>query len=167
MSKFRLSLLPAGAFLALAGFMALAAPALAEDAASAPPPRHDSTMTQDPVEAMITKLHAQLKITPAQEDAFNALAQTMRDNRAAHDALVTEKKKAEATQSALDDLQTYAQITQAHADGVKKLADTFAVLYDSLSPKQKIAADKAFRTYKRQMMRHVHQAAPASSAPAQ
>lgn len=169
MSQFRQSLLSAGAALVLAGSVLLAAPAFAEDAAPTPmPPQHHQGMkhhamkpSPDMVEARITKLHDQLKITPAQEDKFNALAQVMRDNRTAHDALVDQKIQAEKTQTALDDLQAYAQIAQAHADGVKKLADAFGALYATLSPDQQKAADEAFRAHKRHVMEHMGKASKA------
>ena len=168
MSQFRQSLLSAGAALVLAGSVLLAAPAFAEDAPPAPMPMHHQGMkhhamkqSPDIVEARIAKLHDQLKITTAQEDKFNALAQVMRDNRAAHDALVDQKIQAEKTQSALDDLQAYAQIAQAHADGVKKLADAFGALYATLSPDQQKAADEAFRAHKQHVMAHMHKATKA------
>nr|WP_232316528.1 hypothetical protein [Candidatus Burkholderia verschuerenii] len=46
---------------------------------------------------------------------------------------------------ALDDMKQYAQITQADADGTKRLVDAFEPLYTSLSPEQKKLADTAFR----------------------
>ena len=151
MPQFRHSMLGAAAMLAFAGSLAFAAPVLAADASPAPAAKAAKPAV-DPVEARITKLHQQLQITASQEDLFNGLAQVMRDNRTEHDSLVIEKKKAEQTQTALDDLQAYAQIAQAHADGVKKLATAFEALYNSLSDVQKKAADDAFRQHKQRMM---------------
>lgn len=151
MPQFRHSLLGAAAMLAFAGSLAFAAPVLAADASPAPAAKAAKPAV-DPVEARIAKLHQQLQITAGQEELFNGLAQVMRDNRTAHDSLVIEKKKAEKTQTALDDLQAYALIAQAHADGVKKLATAFEALYGSLSDVQKKAADDAFRQHKQRMM---------------
>jgi len=147
-------LLGAGFALAFVAPLAFTLPAQAADAApAAAAVKADMKPAADPVEARIAKLHHQLKITSAQEDAFNGLAQVMRDNRAAHDQLVETKKQAEKTQTALDDLQAYALIAQSHADGVKKLATAFEALYTTLSDDQKKAADEAFREHKRNVMR--------------
>ena len=139
---------------AFAGTLALAMPAMADDVAPAAHTHHHAKPGQDPVEAQISRLRNQLHITDAQNDAFNAVAQVMRDNRSAHEALVQQKRQNVATQSAVDDLNNYADIAQAHADGVKKLAASFATLYGSLSDDQKKAADDVFREHKRRMMHH-------------
>ncbi|HVI49908.1 MAG TPA: Spy/CpxP family protein refolding chaperone [Candidatus Sulfotelmatobacter sp.] len=179
MSKVRHALLVAGSTLAVAGTLAFSAPAFAEKIMPSPmPPQapaasHHSAMkpapkqAEDPVEARIAKLHSQLKITAAQEDQFKAVAQVMRDSRAAQESLMAEKQKAEETQTALDDLQAYAQIAQFHADEAKKMATAFEALYGSLSDDQKKAADEAFRAHKRHVMQNfMHHGAVPKKAPA-
>ncbi|OZI34533.1 hypothetical protein CAL29_13610 [Bordetella genomosp. 10] len=99
--------------------------------------------TNDRVEKHIKSLHDQLKITAAQESQWDAVAQTMRDNADQIDALV-EKRNANTSMTALDDLNSYADMTQANSDGVKKLAAVFAPLYNSMSDEQKKNADKVF-----------------------
>ena len=148
-----------GAVAAAAVAAALSAPAMAAEAAapastqaSAPSPMKGR---QDPVEAQIARLRGQLHITDAQNEKFNAVAQVMRDNRNAHDALVKEKRQSEKTETAVEDLQAYAQIAQNHADGVKKMAVAFEDLYSVLSDDQKKAADEAFRQHKRRVMGHM------------
>ena len=47
--------------------------------------------------------------------------------------------------NAVDDLKSYGEITDAHADGIKKFTPVFATLYDSMSDAQKKQADTLFR----------------------
>jgi len=49
------------------------------------------------------------------------------------------------TMTAVDDLKSYSEITDAHADGIKKFTPVFATLYDSMSDAQKKQADALFR----------------------
>jgi len=101
------------------------------------------------LEKHIAQMHDALKVTPAQEDQWKPVAQTMRDNEAAMHAVIKEKQSHLATQTAIDDLNAYAEIAAAHADHVKKLADSFGVFYASLSDDQKKVADEFFREHKR------------------
>src|SRR5277367_6764764 len=84
------------------------------------------------VEQRITQLHAELKIAPDQESKWNSVAQAMRDNAANMDKLVAEKRQqAPQNMTAVDDLKTYQEFTQAHLDGLKNLTSAFSSLYDS------------------------------------
>lgn len=121
------------------------------------------------VEDRIAYLHAQLKITPAQEPQWKAFADVMRGNGETMGQLFQQRKDA-TNVSALDDMKQYATIAQAHADGMKKLVDAFEPLYASLSPEQKKLADKTFH-HPAGGERHRHhgkgkaaEAAPASDA---
>ncbi|OUL79045.1 Spy/CpxP family protein refolding chaperone [Paraburkholderia hospita] len=96
------------------------------------------------VEDRIKYLHTQLKITSAQEAQWNTFADVMRSNGEAMGKLF-ETRRADANVSALDDMKQYAEITQAHADGTRKLVDAFEPLYNSFSPEQKKLADTTFR----------------------
>ncbi|SMG06067.1 Spy/CpxP family protein refolding chaperone [Paraburkholderia susongensis] len=95
------------------------------------------------VEDRIAYLHSQLKITPAQETQWNAFADVMRSNGETMGQLF-QQRKAATNVTALDDMKQYAEIAQAHADGMKKLVDAFDPLYSSLSPEQKKLADATF-----------------------
>jgi hypothetical protein len=95
------------------------------------------------VEDRIAYLHAQLKITPAQEAQWKTFADVMRSNGETMSQLFQQRKAATSV-SALDDMKQYATIAQAHADGMKKLVDAFDPLYGSLSPEQKKLADATF-----------------------
>lgn len=105
----------------------------------------------DRVEARIKQLHAQLKITGAQEDQWNAFTQVMRENAQAMQSQVEQRLQNQRTMTAVDDLNSYEQITETHADGIKKLVPAFQALYDSMSPEQKKNADIVFSRYSRQL----------------
>jgi hypothetical protein len=47
--------------------------------------------------------------------------------------------------TAVDDLKSYGEIADAHANGIKKLTPVFADLYTSMSDVQKKEADTLFR----------------------
>jgi hypothetical protein len=99
----------------------------------------------DRVEARITDMHAKLKITAAQEDQWGKVAQVMRDNEKAIEPLIKARKENSKTMTAVDDLKSYGEITDAHADGIKKFTPVFAALYDGMSDVQKKQADALFR----------------------
>jgi Spy/CpxP family protein refolding chaperone len=114
----------------------------------------------DRVEQHIKQLHDQLKITAAEEPQWTNVAQTMRDNAAQIDQLIS-KREAQDSMTALDDLDSYAQITQANSDGVKKLAAVFAPLYNAMPDDQKRTADKVFAdSHERHTARKQHKTAP-------
>jgi hypothetical protein len=101
------------------------------------------------LEKHIAHLHNALKVSAAQEEQWKPVAQTMRDNETAIHSLIAQKQAMMATQSAVDDLNSYAEIVAAHAEASKKLATVFAGFYASLSDDQKKTADEFFREHKR------------------
>jgi periplasmic protein CpxP/Spy len=96
------------------------------------------------VEHQIKDLHAKLKITSSEETMWNAVADSMRDSAKDLDAAIDKRKSARETASAVDDLNEYGDIAQAHADGVKKLSAAFAPLYGAMPDEQKRLADEVF-----------------------
>ena len=98
----------------------------------------------DAVEHHITDLHAKLKITPAEESQWKEVAETMRDNAKDMDKAIDKRSASLANATAVDDLNAYADIAQAHATGVKKLAKSFSGLYSIMSDDQKKEADEIF-----------------------
>ena len=103
------------------------------------------------IEQRITTLHTQLKITPAEETKWQAVAQVMRDNAASMEKLASDKASQSQTEmTAVDDLQTYEQFAQAHVDGLKKLVASFQTLYDAMPQSQKKLADQVFDKSQRQ-----------------
>jgi periplasmic protein CpxP/Spy len=108
----------------------------------------------DRVEARITNMHAKLKITQAQEEQWAKVAQSMRDSEKAVEPLIKARKDNAKTMTAVDDLKSYAEITDAHADGIKKFAVAFTTLYDSMSDAQKKEADALFRHGDKRSKKH-------------
>jgi periplasmic protein CpxP/Spy len=100
---------------------------------------------EDRVEMRIKDMHAKLDITAAQEDQWTKVAEVMRDNAKAMDALTKARHEHARTMTAVDDLVSYGEITEAHADGIKKLTPVFASLYAEMSDAQKTQADTLFR----------------------
>jgi hypothetical protein len=107
------------------------------------------------MDARITKLHDQLKITPAQEEQWNKLAQVMRENGVALRAAV-EVRKEKGTMNAVDDLKSYSAVMDAQSEGMHKFIPAFEALYASLSDEQKKTADTVFT---RHHWKHHHRGA--------
>jgi hypothetical protein len=98
----------------------------------------------DRVEARIKELHTKLKITPAQEELWNNVTQAMRDDAKTMEALVKARSENAGAMTAVDDLKSYSEIAQAHADGLKKFIPVFEPLYASMSDAQKKNSDMLF-----------------------
>jgi DNA replication initiation complex subunit (GINS family) len=125
-------------------------PARAQAGAAAPPHKTMAERRAETVEQRIADLHAALKITPAEEPAWEAVAQTMRDNAAAMRKLA-EGTAARARQgmTAVEDMQSYEQFARAHADQTKSLLASFTTLYNAMPEEQKKLADQVFRDARR------------------
>ena len=109
------------------------------------PPAAPKASRADRVEARIKDLHDRLKITPEQEEQWKNVAQVMRDNAKTMEELIKVRKARAKTVNAVDDLKSYAEITEAHAEGQKKFIPAFESLYNSMSDEQKKNADTIFR----------------------
>jgi Spy/CpxP family protein refolding chaperone len=139
-------LLPA-AFLAL---VMISVPAFAADMQDTKPmhgkmkPMNEGDM----MERHIAHLHDMLKVGADQEEQWKSVAQTMRDNETALHDLIKSKQAMIATQSAVDDLNSYAEIADLHAQGAKKMAAAFATFYAGLTDSQKKTADEFFHEHK-------------------
>ncbi|HEY5293703.1 MAG TPA: Spy/CpxP family protein refolding chaperone [Burkholderiales bacterium] len=97
------------------------------------------------VEAQIAEMHAKLKITPAQEEQWTKVAAVMRENAKSLDGITRSRLEHAKTMTAVDDLKSYAEITEAHLDGIKRLTPVFAALYADMPDAQKKEADAVFR----------------------
>jgi len=131
------------AFLVTIGF----AGANLSQAVSANPAQKTMARTSkvDRTEARIKDLHTKLKITPAQEDLWNKVTQVMRDNAKTMDALNQARFEKAKALTAVEDLKSYSEIAQAHADGLKNFIPAFEALYAAMSDDQKKDADSLFR----------------------
>lgn len=130
-----------------------AAPAAPSTPAPAPShaaaqPRHPRTDAE--IEAHLKQLHSQLKITAAETDQWNDVAQIIRDNEHQLSQLLEQRQQQASKMNALDNLRNYEAIADAHADGLKKLVPAFEQLYDTMPAAQKKVADRVFSQQARQ-----------------
>lgn len=145
-----LAALAAVAFLAAGGLTATGAYAQTPSPSASPPAATPAPMPKAPrydpasVEARIKRLHDRLKITAAETEAWNQVAQIMRDNARDLDTLVRARDHDARTMSAVDNLRNYQKIADAHAEGLKKLVPAFTTLYDAMPDSQKAIADAVF-----------------------
>ena len=72
----------------------------------------------------------------------------MRDNAQTMDGLTQARIDKAKTMTAVDNLQSYSAIVEAHAEGLKKFVPAFEALYASMSDAQKHQADNVFREYR-------------------
>ena len=127
----------------------------AMQAASPPPPASAaSPMADHPVpgknaeervEHRIKELHAQLRITPAEEPQWNQFAEVMRDNARAMDQAFRERAERFESMNAVQNMQSYEKLAQAHAQDLEKLVPAFQKVYDAMPDQQKQVADQVFR----------------------
>lgn len=97
------------------------------------------------VESRIDELHRQLKITPEQKSQWDAVAQVMRENAQTMEALQKQRAADSKSMDAVGVVKSYAEVVQAHEDGIKKFIPAFEDLYNSMSDSQKKVADSMFR----------------------
>jgi periplasmic protein CpxP/Spy len=99
----------------------------------------------DRTEVRIKDLQAKLKITPAQEELWKKVTEVMRDNAKTMDAQTQARVEKAKAMTAVEDLKSYSEIAQAHADGLKNFIPAFEALYTGMSDDQKKDADTLFR----------------------
>ena len=146
---------------AVAALLSLPAAAWAQSSqspatqAATPPPPTASPMVNHPVpgknaeervENRIKELHAQLRITPAEEPQWNQFAEVMRDNARAMDQAFRERAQGFESMNAVQNMQSYEKLAQAHAQDLEKLVPAFQNLYGTMPDQQKQLADQVFRT---------------------
>lgn len=129
--------------LAFGGAYALAANLPSADSSSPAMMKSDANRNME-VEKHIKDLRAKLKITPAEESQWDAVAQAMRDNAAELDGAISKRDAMTDHGTAVDDLKAYGDIVQVHADSIKKLSAVFTSLYDAMPAEQKKLADEVF-----------------------
>jgi len=83
-------------------------------------------------------------ITASEETLWETVANTMRANVSDIDKIVDAREAGIKTATAVDDLNSYGSIAQAHADSVKKMAVAFTPLYAAMPDAQKKIADEVF-----------------------
>lgn len=110
---------------------------------------HGAASDQTLVERRIEDMHARLKITHAQEAKWHAFTRVMQENARDMDQAYRKRAAALPHMTALQDLESYAQLQQTRTHDVERLVPAFSHLYAALSPQQKHAADEMFRAYAR------------------
>jgi periplasmic protein CpxP/Spy len=121
-----------------------AAPAATTPAPQDVEPAAGKPSRADRVETRIKTLHDKLGITAAQEASFGAVAQAMRDNAAANAAASEKHREGKGSMTAVEELRSYQEVMETHAQGLQKLIPAFETLYASLSDGQKKTADELF-----------------------
>ena len=113
----------------------------APDGQTAPP------TAADPTVARIKYLHDRLRITAEQEDLWDKVGQTIRDNERNLTPLRKERLRATTGGSALELLHAYDALGQTQLDSLKNIVTVFEPLYASLSESQKKIADAILRRH--------------------
>ena len=142
---------------AVVALLALSAAALAQPAQSpapaAPPAAASSPMThpvpgknmEERVENHIKQLHAQLQITPAEQPQWDQFAQVMRENARDMDQAFLQRAQQYPTMNAMQNMQSYEQMAEAHVQHLQKLVPAFDNLYNAMPEQQKKLTDQVFR----------------------
>ncbi len=100
---------------------------------------------EERVERRVKELHAQLQITPAEEPQWNQFAQVMRENARDMDRAFMQRAEQYATMNAVQNMQSYEQLSEDHAQRVQKLVPVFQKLYEVMPERQKQLTDQVFR----------------------
>ena len=140
--------------------------AAVQGAASPPPAAAASPLAGHPVpgknaeervERRIKELHGQLQITPAEEPQWNEFAQAMRENARDMDQAFVQRAQQFPTMNAVQNMQSYEQLSEEHAQRVQKLVPAFQKLYDAMPDAQKRVADQVFRANAEKHTEHTAQ----------
>jgi hypothetical protein len=109
----------------------------------------------DRVEERITDLHTRLGITEAEEESWSKVAAVMRENANAMAGLIQARSGKADSMTAVDDLKSYGQIAEAHADGIQRFTPVFGALYDKMSDEQRTNADLIFRDHSHKALKRM------------
>jgi periplasmic protein CpxP/Spy len=138
-----------GAALAQSQAPASASPGMEKPAAapSSPLAGHPvaGKTAQERVEQRIKELYSQLRITPAERPQWDQFAQVMRDNARDMDQAWLQRVNHVESMNAVQNMQSYEQLAEQHAQHVQKLVPAFQNLYNVMSEQQKQLADQVFR----------------------
>jgi periplasmic protein CpxP/Spy len=137
---------------AIAALLAMPVGAVAQSAApsattTSPMPAQTTTAqsAEQRVETHIQQLHAQLRITAAEQPQWNQFAAVMRENARGMDQAFMQRAQQYPTMSAVQNMQSYEQIAATHAADMQKLVPAFESLYNVMPEQQKRLADQVFR----------------------
>jgi periplasmic protein CpxP/Spy len=131
---------------AVVALLTLLAAALAQPTQSPAPAAASSPIISQPVpgktmeervETHIKQLHAQLQITPDEQPQWEQFAQVMRDNARDMDRAFIQRAQQHPTINAVQNMQSYEQIAEAHAQHLQKLVPAFDNLYNAMPEQRK------------------------------
>jgi periplasmic protein CpxP/Spy len=111
---------------------------------------------EERVERRIKELHAQLRITPAEQQQWDQFANVMRENARDMDGIFIQRAQQLESMTALQNMQSYEQIAEAHAQHLQKLVTAFQNLYDTMPDQQKLVADQVFHANAEQRAQQSH-----------
>lgn len=137
------------ALAALLAPLALPAGAFAQTAAPAPAPQAAAPGHHGPegVDAYIDQMHAMLQITPAEQSEWDKFAAVMRQGAAGMHQAFQARGAALPTMTAVQNMQSYADLAARHAKDMQALAAAFQTLYAAMPPAQQQNADAVFRDW--------------------
>ena len=102
------------------------------------------TAPKGDLDRRVRRLHDQLGITPEQEELWRPVAAAMMDSASAVGDAMQARSNKPQPMSAVEDIQTYQAVADAHAKGLRQLASAFGPLYAAMPATQQKAADKLF-----------------------
>ena len=151
---FKNSLLAGAAVIALAS-AAVAQPAQpqpmrpmagAGDPTSSPPARREAPQSMaGRIEQRITDLHRKLQITREQQPHWHAFVSVMRENARGMDETFQRRVRGMPDMNAVQNMQSYAQVSAAHAADMQRMVPSFEALYATMTERQQRIADRVFR----------------------
>jgi len=130
------------------------APAPAAPQGAPPPAAASSPIAGHPVpgktaaervEHRINELNAQLRITPTEQQQWDQFAAVMRENARDMDQAFMQRAQQFQSMNAVQNMESYEQIAEAHAQHLQKLVPAFQNLYNTMPDQQKRLADQVFR----------------------
>jgi periplasmic protein CpxP/Spy len=127
------------------GALAQSSPSSAPAPAAPPAAAAGNKTMEQRIEQRITRLHAALQITAAEEAQWQQFAEVMRDNARKMDQDYKDRAAKFDGLDALENMRSYAQIAQEHAEDSQRLVAAFEELYSAMTDAQKRIADQVFR----------------------
>lgn len=100
---------------------------------------------QQRVEEHIKLLHSQLRITAAEGPQWEQFANVMRENARSMDEEFSQRAQQYQAMNALQNMQSYEKIAEAHAQHLQQLVPAFENLYNAMPAQQKQLTDQVFR----------------------
>jgi len=151
-TSLRQTVIATTAIIGLSAFAAVAAPPASGDPTVVHPsvttngqPTSTAHVMEGKIEQRIADLHAKLQISPAQQPQWDQFSQLMRDNARSMDQSFQHRVQTMPSMTATENMQSYADVSMAHAQDVEKLVPAFQALYGTMSDSQKRRADQVFR----------------------